>query len=102
MPRHQAAEQPFASYAISRLFRIAPLFYVLLGYEVLRTWYLGGWTSPSLIVENALFLYNLDPSNAWGIVGAGWTIGAEMLFYVLFPFFYRRIKATSGRLSATC
>jgi len=70
-----------AEYGIKRLFRIAPLYYVLLVFQQV-------WQGPSSLVENILdasFLFNLAPDLATGIVFGGWTVGVEMLFYATLP-----------------
>ena len=41
--------------------------------------------SPLDIALNALFAFNLVPHLTEGIVPASWTIGVEMLFYLIFP-----------------
>lgn len=73
-------------YLIRRFFRIAPLFYVMvLVYVVLFK--VRGWPQPDLAtwILNITFLFNLVPGTHEGIVWASWTIGIEMLFYVIFP-----------------
>ncbi len=73
-------------YFIKRLFRIAPLFYVMLG-AWLAVFYVIGHEIPSAleIFLNLLFAYNFVPGKQDSIVAAGWTIGVEMAFYVVFP-----------------
>ena len=89
MPRHSASGRLLWSYSISRIFRIAPLFYFILALSVGRDYFLSGVRDPlGLIGINALFLFNLFPSLEAGIVWASWTIGIEMLYYVLFPIIY--------------
>lgn len=89
MPSHDKSPQPMVSYAISRLSRIAPLFYVLIAYNIAVMWLLHDQTfALSRVIKSALFVFNLFPSDANGIVGASWTIGVEMLFYAVFPLVY--------------
>lgn len=86
MPRHTARESPLESYALSRIFRIAPLFYFLLAVSVWRDWaQFGTRQSPANIILNASFLFNFVPRHQEGIVWASWTIGVEMVYYAIFP-----------------
>jgi peptidoglycan/LPS O-acetylase OafA/YrhL len=79
-----------------RFFRIAPLFYAVVGAWLVIHYLL--WdkvqTSQALFL-NATFLYGLVPGAHMSIAWAGWSIGVEMLFYALFPFI--SLWATSGR-----
>ncbi len=84
---------PVRNFCVRRIFRIVPLFYALLAAMLLREWHL--WRHiPSFneIVLNACMLFNLVPGKSTGIVWASWTIGVEMLFYLMFPLV---IKAAS-------
>ena len=75
-------------YLIRRFFRIAPLFYFMMP---LYVWLIHsrGWAQPDLQtwIMNISFLFNLVPGKHEGIVWASWTIGVEVLFYVIFPVF---------------
>jgi peptidoglycan/LPS O-acetylase OafA/YrhL len=89
IPSHYRSNQPMVSYAISRLSRIAPLFYVLIAYNIAVMWFFHWQTfAVDRIFKSVLFVFNLSPSDAYGIVGASWTIGVEMLFYAVFPLVY--------------
>lgn len=89
MPIHEREHRPFRSFYVRRFFRIAPLFYVLLAFSLLRDKLAFGLThAPATITESVLFLFNLVPGEQEGIVWASWTIGVEMIFYLFFPFFY--------------
>ncbi len=85
MPRHDRTAWPAASYAISRIFRIVPLFYLMLAIFIVRALIMG-IAPPSAfdVVINALMVFNFFPWKQESIVWAGWTIGVEMLFYVAF------------------
>lgn len=87
--------QPLAAFFIRRYFRIAPLYYfglllyLLVGLFHLRSGvetFLPVYTySPSEILSNVTFLHGLFPSTFTALVPGGWSIGTEMLFYILFP-----------------
>jgi len=79
-------QESIATYFTRRFARIAPLFYVLLVFQLLNVRLEDGVTfSPIDVALNALFAFNLVPHLTEGIVPASWTIGVEMLFYVMFP-----------------
>jgi len=79
------------NFYIRRFFRIAPLYY----FAILFYWLIGWahWPLESYFY-NVLFIHGLIPSANNGIVPGGWSIGTEMLFYLVFPLiftFYGRI-----------
>ena len=75
-----------AAFYIRRFFRIGPLFYFMILAYVVRghTIYSVSY-SPVHVIENALYLFNFVPDRQSGIVWASWTIGVEMIFYLIFP-----------------
>ena len=77
--RYAPARYP--AYLVKRFFRIAPLYYVMLGYVV---WRIGfpGWGE---FLANATFTFNLFPGLEQGMVFAGWSVGVEMIFYLMLP-----------------
>jgi peptidoglycan/LPS O-acetylase OafA/YrhL len=91
------------SYGVSRFFRIAPLFYLL----VLATWLYAfrrfgirhGWDEIALSVT---FLFNLVPGCETGVVRASWTVGVEMLFYLVFPFLFMWQASWGRRAGMLC
>jgi len=71
---------------IRRLFRIAPLFYAMLALWLLANWVVWNKTfSFETLFLNMSFLFGLVPGQHESIVWAGWSIGIEMLFYLMFP-----------------
>lgn len=80
------------------LLRIAPLCYVaiaiygLINWGALRSGYESAWVlgahSPAAILLNVLFLHALSPAAINNVVPGGWSIGVEMLFYLLAPLIF--------------
>lgn len=75
------APASYGAYLVKRFFRIAPLYYAMLAFVV---WRLGfpGW--PALL-SNLTFTFNLVPGLEQSMVWAGWSVGVEMLFYLMLP-----------------
>lgn len=81
-----------------RAFRILPLFYALLAFQLLRELYQTHWISLSTLVVNLLFLFPFFPGQHESLVWAGWSLGVEWLFYLIFPLMV--LLARSVRASA--
>ncbi|MDO8459330.1 MAG: acyltransferase [Burkholderiaceae bacterium] len=74
------------TYFVKRFFRIAPLFYTMLGiYCFLIIFVFNGHIKLSSLILNISFLFNFFPYEAEGLVWASWSIGVEMVFYALLP-----------------
>lgn len=78
--------RPLTKYFLRRFFRIVPLFYVWLAMMVvlLGIWH-GGIYEIKLLLLNVGFGFNFFPGKEQGIVMASWTLGVEMVFYLLLP-----------------
>jgi len=91
---------PWVSYAVHRIFRIAPLFYVWIVLTIVRDHLVFGASHPWWeIGASTAFVFNFIPAHQEGFVWASWTIGVEMLFYVVFPFMYVRVKNVLGAVA---
>jgi peptidoglycan/LPS O-acetylase OafA/YrhL len=81
-----SAEQEILTFWIRRLARIAPLFYFMLVFQIINL--KVNYNIPFSISDtllSATFVFNFVPNRLDGIVLSSWTIGVEMIFYVLFP-----------------
>jgi peptidoglycan/LPS O-acetylase OafA/YrhL len=88
---------------IRRFFRIAPLFYLMVGVWILFSklrWDLSvGYPD---IVLNLTLLFGLVPGMHESIVWAGWSIGIEILFYIVFPLMALLLTSRASAVVACC
>lgn len=107
---HAHFDRPFTiasqrAFFVKRFFRIAPLFYLLLLYMNGRQLVLEGSIFPlRKIAGSVMFIFGLIPGFGEGIVWASWSIGIEMIFYLLFPIFLlfaRSIRSAGFVLAVT-
>lgn len=86
-------------YIIKRFFRIAPLFYFILLFELLRKFFLGSFPDVFDIILNFTLTFGFASlSGMLGIVMASWTIGVEVIFYMLLPIMIMMIKSKNSAL----
>jgi peptidoglycan/LPS O-acetylase OafA/YrhL len=76
------------SYLVKRLFRIAPLFYVMTAAWLYVLPQETGWR----LLTDLTFTFNFVPGQHESIVWAGWSIGVEMPFYLAFPFILEHVS----------
>jgi peptidoglycan/LPS O-acetylase OafA/YrhL len=96
--RLRAENNAIIKFYIRRFFRIAPLYYfgIIIYYFVSfiiipgsnKAFFPHQFYTPFNIAANVLFLHGLVESANNTIVPGGWSIGAEMLFYLAFPLFF--------------
>ena len=79
-------------YLIKRFFRISPLFYTILAFMLLHAFMGGGLPNVSIVLLNLFFIFGFFFDPEIGLVMGGWTIGVEMIFYILFPILLMIIK----------
>lgn len=77
-------------YCIRRFFRIAPLFYAWVVLSWLRDALVLGVVHPWWrVLLHTTFTFNFVPGEEASFVWAGWTLGVETVFYLLFPVLFR-------------
>jgi peptidoglycan/LPS O-acetylase OafA/YrhL len=78
---------------VRRFFRIVPLFYFWIFLTSIRDFVSFRVThSIQDILLSVFFVFNFIPGKSTGIVWASWTLGIEMIFYLLFPLIYKYIN----------
>jgi len=86
-------KRKFLKFYLRRFFRIAPLFYVLLIFVVLDSLITQkGILSWLDVLANFTFTFNLVPQYSTSLFNGGWTIGVEMLFYVVLPLIFIKVN----------
>lgn len=87
---------------LRRVMRIAPLYYLAIGTWLLAMAMIGGPPpSARMLALSLTFLFNLTPSTVDGIAPASWSIGVEMLFYLIFPFVLALARTLPRAILAT-
>lgn len=80
-------------YTLKRLYRILPIWYTFIAIHFIYKWIkFGKIHSFSDILYHVIPFYPLVPGGHESMVWAGWTIGVELMFYVLFPFLLVALK----------
>jgi peptidoglycan/LPS O-acetylase OafA/YrhL len=98
--RRKDEDAPLRNFYIRRFFRIAPLFYIWIVLYCIRDKIVfDAVHSPAEIARSVFFALNFFPGHEQGFVWASWTLGVEMLFYLVFPLFFR-LASTIGRAVA--
>ena len=93
----RSTDKSLTNFYLRRYFRLAPGYYVgILLYFLLNLVYRASGVSsewknndnPFDIILNMFFLNGLVPSANNSVVPGGWSIGTEMLFYLIFPLLF--------------
>ena len=89
---------PIKSFALRRLFRIAPMFYCgILFYTLIFGMGARGTAIYSIdwrhILTTTLFLHGWHPTTINSVVPGGWSIAVEMTFYLCLPWLAGHIKS---------
>ncbi len=89
--RFNNEKRPIRNFFLRRFFRIAPMFYLAILYYAFQDGFNENRHTFS-ILSNVFFLHGFTPYWINSIVPGGWSIGIEMLFYLILPFLFFRIK----------
>ena len=73
------------TFYIGRFRKLAPAFYFALLCYFLLDWWEGSPDSIYALFGTGSFLYALMPAHQESVVMAGWALGIEVVFYLLFP-----------------
>jgi len=92
MQTRSNSPNPIYEFYVRRIFRILPLFYIWIVISLIRDGYMYGKEhSLAEVLLSTFFVFNLIPGKETGFVLASWTLGVEMLFYLIFPLLFRSI-----------
>ncbi|WP_418124231.1 acyltransferase family protein [Chryseobacterium sp. PTM-20240506] len=93
-------EKHVLKFYIRRYFRIFPIYYLgIIIYYLLNLYFKDpdNYTIKN-ILANVFFFHGLVPSANNTIVPGGWSIGTEMLFYLIFPFLFKFLSSGKSLL----
>ena len=88
-----------APFYIRRLFRIAPMFWLAACAYLITYGAPAGLSTPG-ILATFLFVHGWSPNTINTLVPGGWSIAAEVMFYVFFPFLAGAITTLSTAVIA--
>lgn len=103
--RRKEEPQAVRKFFIRRFFRIAPMYYLAMIFTTLQIldWNFGNFdwnTFPKkAFVTNLFFVNALSPSTINNFVIGGWSISAEVLFYLILPILTAKIKTLNGYIT---
>ena len=99
-------EVSYKSFFLRRIFRVAPMFYAAIALYYLYIEYVRnslGLVSEKLqnisnldLLSHITFTHAFSPAHINSIIPGGWSVGVEMLFYLLVPAFYILYKRCGG------
>lgn len=95
---HAASDSNFIPFFLKRFFRIAPLYY--LGILYFNFWGYENRTQYNIseILFNVTFTNSLSTRYFNSLVPGGWSISVEVLFYLLLPLLFIKIKTLRSAL----
>ncbi len=90
------------NFFLRRFFRIAPMWYVaLILYTFTSIFYFKDYVfTASNTLSHVFFLHAFVPSHINSLIPGGWSVGIEVLFYALFPIFFKILSSPKKSLYA--
>lgn len=88
------------NFFIRRFFRIAPMFYVAIPFAIFASsgWSVSAALNSDIGIWHALslltFTHGLSPYYINSVIRVEWSVAVEMMFYLMVPFLFCRIKKT--------
>lgn len=108
LERTKLNKKDIKHFYIKRYFRIAPLYYTGIIFYSLLTVILNYYNPARAalhqqytinnILANIFFVHGIYPSANNNIVPGGWSIGTEMLFYLIVPFVFLLYRKTINKI----
>jgi peptidoglycan/LPS O-acetylase OafA/YrhL len=96
--------KPFHAFFARRFFRIAPLFWVGALFYLWRP--IGNYSTYAPngigwlhVLATFTFVHGWYPTTINSVVPGGWSIGAEVMFYLCIPFLFARLKTLNQALA---
>lgn len=106
--RRKVADEHTANFFVRRFFRIAPMYYVAIVYYVGQMCYTSTQSLTDAVSENifgilanVLLLHGLSPVWINSIIPGGWSVGIEVLFYIMVPYLFTRITSLNRAIIFT-
>ena len=99
--RNSFEERPYRNFFVRRFFRIAPMYYLAIGYFIIQNFHKAlldknwDWGLVSNVFANLTFLHGFSPYWINSLVPGGWSIAVEMTFYLIVPFLVTKIRTTN-------
>lgn len=104
--RKTQERRPLLAFYARRFFRIAPLFWFAIVFYLIWPlpsrlhWAPAGIHWPE-VLATVFFVHGWWPTSFDGVVPGGWSIGAEVMFYLCIPFLFARIRTLNAALWIT-
>lgn len=83
----------YSVFYLRRAFRILPVWYIAIALMCLYNYFARGTVaSIGSVITHLFTLHGLFPQYISDIIGQGWSIGIEVIFYLLVPYIVRRFR----------